>query len=146
MAQAHARLHGGTSRSSSLPTEDSLLITKHIKTCPIELVVDLFRNKWVIHIIRDLFYGKTRFNEFKEGKPELSNKVLSNCLKDMEDNGLIHRVVDKFDKRDIRYKLTDKGKSLNKVLYEIAMLTVESGNYSDKLKDELKISFRENLL
>ena len=41
---------------------------------------------------------------------------------------------------------TDKGKSLNKVLYEIAMLTVESGNYSDKLKDELKISFRENLL
>ncbi|MBR2665619.1 MULTISPECIES: winged helix-turn-helix transcriptional regulator [Methanobrevibacter] len=121
-------------------------ITKHIKTCPIELVVDLFRKKWVIHIIRDLFYGKTRFNEFKEGKPELSNKVLSNCLKDMEDNGLIHRVVDKFDKRDIRYKLTDKGKSLNKVLYEIAMLTVESGNYSDKLKDELKISFRENLL
>ena len=121
-------------------------ITKHIKTCPIELVVDLFRKKWVIHIIRDLFYGKTRFNEFKEGKPELSNKVLSNCLKDMEDNGLIHRVVDKFDKRDIIYKLTDKGKSLNKVLYEIAMLTVESGNYSDKLKDELKISFRENLL
>ncbi len=121
-------------------------ITKHIKTCPIELVVDLFRKKWVIHIIRDLFYGKTRFNEFKEGKPELSNKVLSNCLKDMEDNGLIHRVVDKFDKRDIRYKLTDKGKSLNKVLYEIAMLTVESGNYSDKLKDELKINFRENLL
>ena len=121
-------------------------ITKHIKTCPIELVVDLFRKKWVIHIIRDLFYGKTRFNEFKEGKPELSNKVLSNCLKDMEDNGLIHRVVDKFDKRDIRYKLTDKGKSLNNVLYEIAMLTVESGNYSDKLKDELKISFRENLL
>lgn len=121
-------------------------IAKHIKTCPIELVVDLFRKKWVIHIIRDLFYGKTRFNEFKEGKPELSNKVLSNCLKDMEDNGLIHRVVDKFDKRDIRYKLTDKGKSLNKVLYEIAMLTVESGNYSDKLKDELKISFRENLL
>ena len=121
-------------------------ITKHVKSCPIELVVDLFRKKWVIHIIRDLFYGKTRFNEFKEGKPELSNKVLSNCLKDMEDNGLIHRVVDKFDKRDIRYKLTDKGKSLNKVLYEIAMLTVESGNYSDKLKDELKISFRENLL
>jgi DNA-binding HxlR family transcriptional regulator len=121
-------------------------ITKHIKTCTIELVVDLFRKKWVIHIIRDLFYGKTRFNEFKEGKPELSNKVLSNCLKDMEENGLIHRVVDKFDKRDIRYKLTDKGKSLNKVLYEIAMLTVESGNYSDKLKDELKISFRENLL
>ena len=121
-------------------------IAKHIKTCPIELVVDLFRKKWVIHIIRDLFYGKTRFNEFKEGKPELSNKVLSNCLKDMEKNGLIHKIVDKCDKKDIRYMLTDKGKSLNKVLYEIAIVTVDSGNYPDKLKKDLKINLQERLL
>ena len=121
-------------------------IAKHIKTCPIELVVDLFRKKWVIHIIRDLFYGKTRFNEFKEGKPELSNKVLSNCLKDMEKNGLIHKIVDKCDKKDIRYMLTDKGKSLNKILYEIAMVTVDSGNYPEKLKNDLKIDFQERLL
>ena len=121
-------------------------IAKHIKTCPIELVVDLFRKKWVIHIIRDLFYGKTRFNEFKEGKPELSNKVLSNCLKDMEKHGLIHKIVDKCDKKDIRYMLTDKGKSLNKILYEIAMLTVDSGNYPEKLKNDLKIDFQERLL
>lgn len=121
-------------------------IAKHIKSCPIELVVDLFRKKWVIHIIRDLFYGKTRFNEFKEGKPELSNKVLSNCLKDMEKNGLIRKIVDKCDKKDIRYMLTDKGKSLNKILYEIAMLTVDSGNYPEKLKNDLKIDFQERLL
>lgn len=121
-------------------------IAKHIKTCPIELVVDLFRKKWVIHIIRDLFYGKTRFNEFKEGKPELSNKVLSNCLKDMEKNGLIHKIVDKCDKKDIRYMLTDKGKSLNKILYEIAIVTVDSGNYPDKLKKDLKINLQERLL
>ena len=121
-------------------------ISKHIKSCPIELVVNLIRKKWVIHIIRDLFYGKTRFHEFKEGKPNLSNKVLSNCLKDMEKNGLIHRIVDKFDKKDVKYKLTEKGKSLNKVLYEIAMVTVESENYSDKLKDNLKTSFKEKLL
>ena len=121
-------------------------IAKHIKSCPIELVVDLFRKKWVIHIIRDLFYGKTRFNEFKEGKPELSNKVLSNCLKDMEKNGLIHKIVDKCDKKDIRYMLTDKGKSLNKILYEIAILTVDSGNYPEKLKNDLKIDFQERLL
>ena len=121
-------------------------IAKHIKSCPIELVVDLFRKKWVIHIIRDLFYGKTRFNEFKEGKPELSNKVLSNCLKDMEKNGLIRKIVDKCDKKDIRYMLTDKGKSLNKVLYEIAIVTVDSGNYPDKLKKDLKTNLQERLL
>ena len=121
-------------------------ITKHVKSCPIELVVKLINKKWVIQIMRDLFYGKSRFNEFKEDKPDLSNKVLSNCLKDMENNGLIHRIADKCDKKNVRYKLTEKGKSLNKVLYEIAMVTVDSENYSEKLANDLKASFRENLL
>ena len=121
-------------------------ITKHVKSCPIELVVNLINKKWVIQIIRDLFYGKSRFHEFKEDKPDLSNKVLSNCLKDMEQNGLIQRIADKCDKKNVKYKLTEKGKSLNKVLYEIAMVTVESENYSDKLRDDLKTSFKENLL
>ena len=96
--------------------------------------------------MRDLFYGKSRFNEFKEDKPDLSNKVLSNCLKDMESNGLIQKIVDKCDKKNVKYILTEKGKSLNKVIYEIAMVSVDSENYSDKLKGDLKASFRENLL
>ena len=121
-------------------------ITKHVKSCPIELVVKLINKKWVIQIMRDLFYGKSRFNEFKEDKPDLSNRVLSRCLKDMENNGLIQKIVDKCDKKNVRYILTEKGRSLNKVIYEIAMVSVESENYSDKLKGDLKANFRENLL
>lgn len=121
-------------------------ITKHVKSCPIELVVKLINKKWVIQIMRDLFYGKSRFHEFNEDKPDLSNKVLSSCLKDMESNGLIQRIVDKCDKKNVKYILTEKGKSLNKVLYEIAMVTVDSENYSEKLAGELKASFKENLL
>ena len=121
-------------------------LEKHIKNCPIELVVTLIRKKWVIQIIRDLFFGKTRFHEFKEGKPKLSNKVLSNCLKEMEQNGIIHKIIDKYDKKDVKYYLTEKGKSLNKVLYEIAMVTVDGENYSDKLKNELKTNFKNQLL
>lgn len=119
---------------------------KHIKSCPIELVVKLINKKWVIQIIRDLFFGKSRFHEFKEDKPDLSNKVLSNCLKDMEKNGLIHRIVDKYDSKNVRYTLTEKGKSLNKVLYEIAMLSVDGESYSDKIKNTVKETFRETLL
>jgi DNA-binding HxlR family transcriptional regulator len=96
--------------------------------------------------MRDLFFGKSRFNEFKEDKPDLSNKVLSRCLKDMENNGLIQKIVDKCDKKNVRYILTEKGRSLNKVIYEIAMVTVDSENYSDKLRSDLKASFKENLL
>lgn len=121
-------------------------INKHIVSCPIELVVSLIRKKWVIQIIRDLFFGKTRFNEFKQGKPDLSNKVLSNCLKDMEKNGLIHRIVDKCDKKNVKYYLTEKGKSLNKILYEIAIVGVDGENYSDKLKNDVKATFKDKLL
>ena len=118
---------------------------KHIKSCPIELVVKLINKKWVIQIIRDLFFGKSRFHEFKEDKPDLSNKVLSNCLKDMEKNGLIHRIVDKCDRKNVKYILTEKGKSLNKVLYEIAMIGVDGETYSDKIKNDVKETFRETL-
>ena len=121
-------------------------ITKHVKSCPIELVVKLINKKWVIQIMRDLFYGKSRFHEFKEDKPDLSNKVLSNCLKDMENNGLIHKIVDKCDKKNVKYMLTEKGKSLNKVLYEIAMIGVDGETYSDSIKNSVKNTFRETLL
>jgi DNA-binding HxlR family transcriptional regulator len=96
--------------------------------------------------MRDLFFGKSRFNEFKEDKPDLSNKVLSRCLKDMENNGLIQKIVDKCDKKNVKYILTEKGRSLNKVIYEIAMVTVDSENYSDRIRNDLKTSFQENLL
>ena len=118
---------------------------KKLKNFPIENVIQLIRKKWVIQIIRDLFFGKTRFNEFKEDKPDLSNRVLSNCLKEMESNGLIHRIVDKYDKKNVRYFLTDKGKSLNKILYEIAMFGLEIEKYSDKTKDDLKTAYEEKL-
>ncbi len=113
---------------------------------PIDNVIQLIRKKWVVQIINDLFFGKTRFNEFKENKPKLSNRVLSSCLKDMEDNGLIKRIVDKYDKKNVRYYLTDKGQSLNKIIYEMAIFSVDSENYTDKTKTELKSVFKEKLL
>ena len=125
---------------------ETLKHIKSIKSCPIELVVKLINKKWVIQIIRDLFFGKSRFHEFKEDKPDLSNKVLSNCLKDMEKNGLIHKIVDKCDKKNVKYILTEKGKSLNKVLYEIAMIGVDGETYSDSIKNSVKNTFRETLL
>ena len=113
---------------------------------PIDNVIQLIRKKWVVQIINDLFFGKTRFNEFKENKQKLSNRVLSSCLKDMEDNGLIKRIVDKYDKKNVRYYLTDKGQSLNKIIYEMAIFSVDSENYTDKTKTELKSVFKEKLL
>ena len=113
---------------------------------PIDNVIQLIRKKWVVQIINDLFFGKTRFHEFKENKPKLSNRVLSSCLKDMEDNGLIKRIADKYDKKNVRYYLTEKGQSLNKIIYEMAIFSVDTENYTDKTKTELNSVFKEKLL
>lgn len=121
-------------------------VNTQLKNFPIDNVILLLRKKWVVQIINDLFFGKTRFHEFKEDKPKLSNRVLSNCLKEMEDNGLIKRIVDKYDKKNVRYYLTEKGKSLNKIIYEMAIFSVDSEDYTDQTKTELKSVFRERLL
>lgn len=123
------------------------MVTSEASACPIELALNLINKKWVIQLLRDMFFGKTRFNEFKEGKPNLSNKVLSHCLKDMEENQLIkrHELND-----TIEYKLTERGQALNKVLYELAMFTlttdIANDYYSDEKVTELKSVFKNILL
>lgn len=124
-----------------------MVTAEKVNACPIELALQLINRKWVIQLLRDMFFGKTRFNEFKEDKPGLSNKVLSHCLKDMEENRLIKR----YEIDDtIEYKLTERGQSLNKVLYELAMFTLTSDlaeeYYSDEHINELKTVFRNTLL
>ena len=94
----------------------------NLEKCPIDIALTIINKKWVILIIRDMFFGKKHFNEFKENKPQLSNKVLSNCLKDMEKNGLIKR--NENDNSEITYELTEKGLALNKVLYELVRFTL----------------------
>ena len=122
---------------------------KKAEKCPMELAMELISRKWVIQILRDMFFGKKRFNEFKDEKPNLSNKVLSNCLKEMEENGLISRNSDE-NNQSIEYTLTDKGKKLNKVIYELAMftLTTDLGNefYDDETKNELENIFKKTLI
>ncbi|WP_458455503.1 winged helix-turn-helix transcriptional regulator [Methanobrevibacter sp.] len=121
-------------------------VNTQLKNFPIDNVIMLIRKKWVVQIINDLFFGKTRFHEFKQDKPKLSNRVLSSCLKEMEDNGLINRIVDKYDKKNVRYYLTEKGQALNKIIYEMAIFSVDNENYTDQTKTELKSVFREKLL
>ena len=95
-----------------------------------------------------MFFGKKHFKQFQEDKPNLSNKVLSNCLKNLEKNGLIKKKVLNTTPVTTEYLLTDYGKSLNKVIYELAMFTLnkyENNNYDLKTREDLKKTFRKTL-
>ncbi|OWT32915.1 transcriptional regulator [Methanobrevibacter sp. 87.7] len=116
--------------------------------CPIDKVVGLFNKKWTIQIIRDMFFGKKQFSEFKEDKPNLSNKVLSQRLKELENEGIIEKNIVETHPVKTEYSLTDYGRGLNRVIYEIAMFSLNSGfeEYSNKNKrDEIQDLFKDTL-
>ncbi len=99
--------------------------SQNIKCCPIEITLTLLGKKWSINILRDLFFGKTRFSHFLKSNPQLSTKTLSLRLKDLEDNDIIEKNIITKTPVLIEYKLTQKGKALNKILYEMALYSME---------------------
>ena len=114
--------------------------------CPVDKTLNLINKKWSIQIIRDMFFGKKHFKEFKEDNPKLSNKVLSNCLKELEENGLIRKEVLNTSPVTTEYHLTEYGRSMNRIVYELAMFTLHDENsYSDETREELKKTFKETL-
>lgn len=114
--------------------------------CPVDRTLNLINKKWSIQIIRDMFFGKKHFKEFKEDKPKLSNKVLSSCLKDLEENGLIEKKVLNTTPVTTEYYLTDYGRSMNRIVYELAMFTLSAeDSYSEDVRNELKETFRKTL-
>ena len=102
-----------------------------IKHCPIETAFEHIGRKWAINIIRDLFLGKKKFREFLEANPELSGKVLSQRLKELEKDGLIKKKIVSKTPLKAEYELSEKGKNLDKVLYEIVTFSMK--NYSNEV-------------
>ena len=113
---------------------------------PVEDAIKIISNKWTLHILRDLFLGKTRFSEFQSNRKTLDNKALTRCLKTMEKNGLITKKV---EDTEITYHLTEKGHSLNKVFYELLIFAIENDkdneHYTEYEKEELKEMYLEIL-
>lgn len=116
---------------------------------PLEEITKYISNKWTLHIIRDLFLEKHHFNEFKVNRPSLDNKALSRCLNTMQENGLIYKESEGDDPKNTKYFLTEKGKSLNKVFYELLIFAIENDtdneHYSEYEKAELKEMYKEIL-
>lgn len=89
--------------------------------CPrFERAVDLLSKRWVALIVFVLIPGPRRFGEIEGCLSNLSGKVLSDRLKEMENEGIIERKVYPEMPVRIEYSLTDKGQALAPILGEIS--------------------------
>ncbi len=104
---------------------------ENMKKCPIEVSLNIIGKKWSIQIIRDLFKGKTKFTQFLESNPQLSTKMLSLRLKELQLSEVIKKTTKPTTPVEINYSLTSKGKKLNKVLFQLAEFSLE--NYPNRV-------------
>ena len=89
------------------------------KTCPVEVTLLLINNKWKIRIIGSLLNGTRRFNEIRRILEDISQKVLTQNLREMEKDGLINRKVYPEIPLKVEYSLTKLGYSLKPILDEM---------------------------
>lgn len=89
---------------------------KELPACPVETTLSLIGDKWKVLILRDLITGTKRFGELKKSIGTVSQKVLTAQLRDMEENGLVHKKVYAEVPPRMEYSLTELGQSLQPVL------------------------------
>ena len=62
---------------------------KELPACPVETTLTLISSKWKVLIVRDLLAGTKRFGELQRSVGNVSQKVLTAQLREMEEDGLV---------------------------------------------------------
>lgn len=101
-----------------------MLTKEELPECPVATTVALIGSKWKLLIIRNLLQRPWRFNELKRDLTGISQKVLTDSLRSMEEDGLITRTVYPEVPPHVEYALSDLGQTLKPILDSM----VEWGN------------------
>ena len=82
--------------------------------------VELIGRRWTGAILRALLAGVTRYSDLTSTIPGLSDRMLSERLKELETEGIVERIVLATTPVTITYQLTDKGQALGTAVEAIA--------------------------
>ncbi len=96
--------------------------------CPMVHVQKMFSGKWKLLIVWYLSYDTLRFSEIKKKLPDVTQKMLTQCLRSLEEDKLINRVVYPVVPPKVEYSLSDIGKQLLPIL---EMMHGFGANYLD---------------
>ncbi|MFJ3331700.1 winged helix-turn-helix transcriptional regulator [Enterococcus sp. NPDC086594] len=93
-----------------------MLSKDELPFCPVATTVDLIGNKWKLLIMRELLTGTKRFNEMHKAISGISQKVLTENLRKMEEDGIIDRKVYAVVPPKVEYSLSELGDSLRPII------------------------------
>lgn len=105
-----------------------------LPACPVATAVALVGGKWKLLILRNLRSRPWRFNELQRNLEGISQKVLTDSLRQMMDDGLVYRQDYQELPPRVEYGLTDLGKEMLPIIDALA----DFGNYYKSVVAERK--------
>ncbi len=93
-----------------------MISKEELPDCPVATTVQLIGSKWKLLILRNLMVRPWRFNELKKSLEGISQKVLTDSLRAMEDDGIITRTIYAEVPLRVEYALSDMGESMRPIL------------------------------
>lgn len=93
-----------------------MLTKEEMPACPVATTVRLIGSKWKLLIMRNLLQRSWRFNELRKDLEGISQKVLTDSLRSMEEDGIITRTVYPEVPPRVEYALSDLGESMRPIM------------------------------
>lgn len=93
-----------------------MLTKEELPACPVATTVQIIGSKWKLLIIRNLLNRPWRFNELRKDLEGISQKVLTDSLRSMEEDGIIVRTVYPEVPPRVEYALSELGQSMRPIL------------------------------
>ncbi len=98
------------------------------ENCPVATTLNLLSNKWKILVIRELLNDTRRYGELKRNIEGISEKMLSQSLKEMENDKLITRKVYAEVPPKVEYSLSEIGITLKPIIDSMKLWGIEYQN------------------
>lgn len=93
-----------------------MLTKEEMPACPVATTVALIGSKWKLLILRHLMARPWRFNELKKDLNGVSQKVLTDSLRSLEEDGIVTRTVYPEVPPRVEYALSDLGESMRPII------------------------------
>lgn len=91
-------------------------IIKQLPLVPAERAIKVIGGRWKVYVLYFLFEGPKRLSELRRLVPEVSQKVLVQQLREMEEHGIVHRAVFAQVPPRVEYSLTELGQTLRPIV------------------------------